>query len=126
MSKRIPVPMAVQSEIDAVYAQLPKLACQRKCQECCGPVFMSAAEWRRITNRLGRTPGPEPDLTCPMLRRSTGACKVYDIRPLICRLWGVVEAMKCPFGCVPDRWLTDAESHAMIGEMARLGALTPA
>jgi hypothetical protein len=28
---------------------------------------------------------------------------------LICRAWGLVKRMSCPFGCVPDRWLSDAE-----------------
>jgi hypothetical protein len=27
---------------------------------------------------------------------------VYTIRPTICRLWGVIDALACPWGCKPD------------------------
>jgi hypothetical protein len=40
------------------------------------------------------------DYTCPALK--DGRCSVYDVRPTLCRLWGVVEDMPCPWGCVPD------------------------
>jgi Uncharacterised protein family (UPF0153). len=101
-------------KLDALTAQLPKINCQKKCQECCGPVLMSKLEWERIIEAMGFTPEAREDLTCPMLCESTGLCRAYAIRPVICRLWGLVEKMKCPFGCVPERWLTDAESSVLL------------
>jgi len=35
--------------LQALYARLPKLECQRKCQECCGPVTMTRLEMRQLT-----------------------------------------------------------------------------
>lgn len=35
--------------------------------------------------------------TCPALKHDR--CTVYDVRPLICRMWGAVESMPCHFGC---------------------------
>lgn len=29
-------------------------------------------------------------------------CGVYEVRPLICRLWGIIESLPCPYGCVPE------------------------
>jgi hypothetical protein len=51
-----------------------------------------------------------------------GKCTRYKLRPLICHLWGAVEGMKCPYGCVPEGgWLTDTEAQEMIAESLRIG-----
>lgn len=107
--------------IDRIYAGLPTLTCKGKCQECCGPIAMSRAEWDRIVVRLGFEPRGDPSLVCPMLCRSSGRCTVYDIRPIICRLWGMVRAMACPHGCTPSRWLTDVEAARLIAKVQGIG-----
>lgn len=111
MSKR-PKP---SEQLAALYATLPRLECKRFCQEGCGPVLMSSLEWRRICDRLGYVPQARLDLRCPMLEEG-GACSVYALRPIICRLWGLVPKLACPHGCVPERWLTDAEAYALLEE----------
>lgn len=35
---------------------------------------------------------------CPFLDRSSRLCKVYAVRPLVCRLFGQVEWLPCPTG----------------------------
>lgn len=35
---------------------------------------------------------------CPLYDRAAGACLVYPVRPLVCRLLGFVEWMPCPLG----------------------------
>lgn len=116
-AKRIRLPVAAMTKLDAIYAALPAIDCKRLCQECCGPVMMSQLEWHRIIHRLGKAPQPTPEqakrLQCPMLT-DAGDCRVYDLRPMICRLWGLVEKMRCPHGCEPERWLTDAEAAAIL------------
>ena len=105
--------------IDETLAALPKLNCQRKCQECCGPILMTRLEWKRICNHVGHTPAPRADLTCPMLK--DGLCSVYAIRPAICHLWGLVQRMACPHGCQPDRWLSDEEAYLVLNAVEKLG-----
>ena len=101
--------------IDAILDGLPKLECRGMCQESCGPVFMSRVEWRRIIDRLGYAPKGDATMACPMLGRKDGRCRVYDIRPGICRLWGLVASMPCPFGCVPEGGLlSDADGHEVL------------
>ena len=47
-------------------------------------------------------------------------CSIYDKRPLICRLYGVVENMKCRFGCKPTRYLTNKEGVALVSAVKKL------
>jgi hypothetical protein len=56
-----------------------------------------------------------------MLNQETGKCKVYSIRPTICRLWGLVRKMACPWGCVPERWLSDDEARRIILDVKKAG-----
>jgi hypothetical protein len=108
--------------IDALYAKVPEIECKGLCQESCGPILMSRVEWKRITRRVGDAARHlRPGLTCPMLAPN-GRCRVYSNRPLICRLWGVAEGMPCPWGCVPERYLTDVEAGKLLAEAGRIGA----
>lgn len=98
--------------LDAIYAEVPVMECQGLCSESCGPLIVDEPERAQIRERTGRTLRLL-QLDCPqltILRR----CSIYTDRPLICRLWGVVESMPCPWGCKPDRYLTDAEGHQLL------------
>lgn len=49
--------------------------------------------------------------TCPALKRHK--CSIYEVRPLVCRLWGIDETVRCPLGCEPEGgWLTRQEAVA--------------
>lgn len=52
-------------------------------------------------------------LTCPLLTPQR-RCAAYESRPMICRLWGMVKKMRCPFGCRPSRWLSDCEADELL------------
>lgn len=71
--------------LDAIYAELPTIECQGHCQESCGPFPPFPAEQDRLLYQYGRSPGIE-HWTCPLL--VAGRCRAYEIRPLLCRLWG--------------------------------------
>lgn len=103
--------LSIITELEALYRRIPAVDCRRKCQECCGPILCSSEEWRRI-RESGRLIRIGDSLNCPLL--VDGACSVYAIRPLICRLWGAVKAMRCPFGCRPKRWLSDLEAGKLM------------
>lgn len=105
-------------EMDALYGDLPFLKCKGLCAESCGPVLMSAAEWQRIIDRLGYEPKGDETLICPMLEE--GRCSVYDIRPMICRLWGMTKQMRCPWGCMPAKWITKPAGQGFLAEADRL------
>lgn len=107
-----------QAALDALYAGLPSLQCQRKCQQWCGPVAGMDAEVSRIYAIHGRR-GLRPDLQCGYLDPN-GLCIAYAARPLVCRLWGIVEEMQCPHGCEPERLLTNAEVEKLFEEIGRI------
>lgn len=103
-----------------LWAEIPSIDCQGKCANSCGPIDMSKLERELIEDRTGRTvEALPPSLTCSMLKN--GRCTVYSARPVICRLWGVVESMRCPHGCKPERVLSDQEGFTIMGRAMQLG-----
>lgn len=110
------------ARLEEIYAKLPKLDCQGKCQACCGPIGLTPVEHDRMAERGQPLPMLKelPDqtlfstpLTCPQLA-GNGRCTVYSVRPMVCRLWGIVESMKCPHGCEPEGgFLSERDGHIL-------------
>ena len=119
---------ARDAQLAELYARVPAIpGCDGRCWTSCGPVEMSDRERQRIRAAGTRiTPYQEAmaspeQFWCDAL---TGGkrCAVYDLRPLICRLWGAVEGMPCVYGCVPEAgYLTDVEAYRMFAESMRIG-----
>jgi len=114
-------------EVDALYSRLPELDCKGLCQECCGPILMSRIEWLRLQERTGMPlekfqNEAAADYICPFLDRTKGVCSVYDIRPLVCRLWGSTPKASCPHGCQPKRWVEDEEVAELLTEADKISA----
>ena len=99
------------AQLDALYAQVPSLPCQGHCAQGCGPLGMSTLEHRRIRHASPRRLEGKT-VACPLLKE--GRCTAYKVRPMVCRLWGVTEAMVCPWGCRPARLLTIAEAETLM------------
>jgi hypothetical protein len=105
----------VGEQLDALYGELPKLRCKGKCWKSCARVLMAPGERDRVEREEGiRLPTVDEmrrthRTTCPALKDHR--CSVYAVRPLMCRLWGIEETMRCPFGCVPEGgWLSESEA----------------
>ena len=111
-------PSEIHEQLDAIYASIPNLDCQRKCQECCGPILCSGVEFRRMKDASLVPLGKMKGMDCPAL--IGGSCAVYSVRPIICRLWGVVKEMACPHGCLPERWLSDSEAKDLLRRIRKL------
>ena len=49
-------------------------------------------------------------------------CAVYALRPLICRLWGVMRSLPCMYGCYPEggRFLSDEEAFRLLFKAAEV------
>lgn len=113
--------------LQEIYDSLPTVDCKGHCWNSCGPIDMSPLEWMRIEERGVEIPEFTPErsrlwamdlpLHCPALDPETKRCTVYDVRPLICRLWGVTESMPCPHGCeVTPGVMSDEEAMTLIAE----------
>lgn len=98
--------------MEKLYAELPSIDCQELCGDCCSFIGMTRMEQGRIT-QIGGPVINIWDIPCPALS-FTGRCTVYARRPLICRLYGVVEDLLCPYGCTPERVLTREEGRSFL------------
>lgn len=102
-----------------LYARIPAIACKGLCHGSCGPVPATRKEVEQIERASVHPWGTVAGGTCSML--SAGRCTVYESRPLLCRLWGVVESMPCLWGCVPERMMSDVESRFLIKLAGKIG-----
>jgi hypothetical protein len=113
--------MNAQAELDALYAELPTIACQGKCWESCGPIPCTALEADRMHHHAGRRLNFDPVTgTCGYLTLEH-RCGQYERRPLMCRMFGMVRGLPCPHGCQPSRWLTDGEAVRLTARVEALG-----
>lgn len=116
----------ITDELRAIWAEIPDIKCKGLCQESCGPIGMSIAEDLELQKRgvvIPRWGDAMADLdhyNCPAL--VDGRCSVYDVRPTLCRLWGAVEPMKCPWGCAgPDEVLPGPECADILNRATDAG-----
>lgn len=121
-------------KIDALLAQVPSFECRQGCADCCGPIEMSRLEYYRVVKASGRNAGEirgqmernlkRGNYRCPMLHPKTNRCTVYQVRPAICRLFGVVkDKMLCPHGCGADvaERLSDEQVRIILDSVEELG-----
>lgn len=97
-------------QLHEIYNQIPTFNCIKSCTDCCGPIFMTGIERYLIEipeNFTGMT-------SCPW--RGKGHCKIYDKRPLICRLFGTIndKRLMCSFGKGPTFLLQSEYGKRMI------------
>lgn len=120
-----PNPRKIREQLQReVYDHIPKINCKQLCQAACSIIPCSVAEANAIQSEAGRPLEVLDGLVCSMLSND-GGCSVYDLRPAVCRLYGVTEGMECPFGCVPERWLPRRESMALLDKADQIGGVNP-
>ena len=108
------------AELERIYASLPELDCKGLCTDSCGPIDMTDRERARIRWAGYRISFPRdavrklPEFRCEALTED-GRCAVYELRPLICRLYGLTQSMRCEHGCQPrPRVLSDGEAGYLL------------
>ncbi|MEV4748984.1 YkgJ family cysteine cluster protein [Streptosporangium sp. NPDC049248] len=118
--------------LEELYAKVPDAGCKGLCQEHCTTI----AGGRREAQRMAEAGFHLPTSVAVLLREARssaaaaepcaalgddGRCRVYEVRPLICRLWGSTEGMPCEHGCVPEGGrLTDVEAALLIKRSKRI------
>ena len=109
---------------EAIYARLPSINCKGLCVRSCGPVPCQRAERDAMRAAAGGKPHAIVKSTGMCAYLEAGRCSVYAQRPLICRLYGVVEKMRYPHGCEPSRWLSDGEAAELLRSTAKASGQT--
>lgn len=99
-----------------LYAKIPEFRCIEGCTDCCGPVPWSEHELRAAG--LPAIPPERPDKVCQFSLR--GRCDIHDRRPLMCRLYGTVEDLRCPHGRGPLKLLSVEEGHGIVRRYKRM------
>lgn len=114
--------------IDEVYRMLPSVACRGLCAEACGPIVLTDLEARRLHQTTHAKPRTLPvvrgdgrDQERCVYLDDRNRCRAYAVRPLICRVYGVVKMLSCPHGCTPDRWLDNLEFVRLAKAIERVG-----
>ncbi len=111
----------VAAQLDALYAELPTIDCQGLCHDSCGRIAMTRVEHQRIRDETGidipdGLNDPRPAI-CPALT-FLNRCGAYQRRPMICRLWGLSEGLRCNYGCQPSRLLSHREAYEFLARAA--------
>jgi Fe-S-cluster containining protein len=95
--------------INELYEKIPRSICAEGCFKCC-------------INMIQFTPGEEKEMggydyngKCPYI--INGKCSIYEKRPFVCRIYGTSEMLKCN-DCIPERYLTEKETRALVHEYA--------
>lgn len=90
----------MEEALKQLFKAVPDVECKGLCAKVCGPIAMSAAEEALILAKHGVVPEVSPvDHACSALR--DGRCSIYEDRPLVCRVYGAVRELRCPYGCAP-------------------------
>jgi Fe-S-cluster containining protein len=93
--------------LNEIRNKIPAMTCKPGCHDCCGPVPFSKEEQKRIGHLRAIT-----SLTCPYLGET--GCEIYEERPVMCRLFGVVEDLPCPHGCAPKVLMKPKEAREVL------------
>lgn len=133
----MPASERLLKQLHRLYETLPKIDCKGWCWHSCGPIDMSNTERERLvdlgveipvfTEAAGqRWANNEHTDYCPAF--SMGAidgespgCTVYEDRPTICRIWGLTESMRCPYGCEPTTVLSNLQSFELLAQADMIG-----
>lgn len=97
--------MNLSEKYKKLYAKIPSSKCRKGCFRCC-------------TNMVQYTPEEEKamggyafDGICSHLK--DGKCTVYEVRPFVCRLYGVSTMLQCE-ECSPEKLLNETETNELV------------
>jgi hypothetical protein len=110
--KRQSDPGTTAERLELLYSESPGFECEPGCTECCGCVPMTAIERARLKKH--REPGNTGLLDCPYVDKKAGRCVAYNDRPLLCRLFGATEDLRCPRGCGPSALLSGERTRIIM------------
>jgi Fe-S-cluster containining protein len=98
--------MDFKKSLDTIYEMIPNSEpCIEGCSLCCSPINWTPVEEEFISKYMiehdiekvtwGTKELAENNWKCPYLNKES-KCKIYDVRPLVCRMMGHTENLICP------------------------------
>ena len=110
---------------------IPEHNC-RNCGYCCGPLMVTKKELDAIKKYLSKNitakhrtqlkKQKRDKLACQFRDLKNKNCAIYPVRPEVCRLFGIVDRLPCPYGnsaSIPDAMVatTMDEEHFFLKEI---------
>lgn len=86
-----------------LYLKIPSSTCKKGCFDCCTFIIQSTPDELKAMGGYEYKDGKCVHLV-------DGKCTVYQSRPLVCRIYGTSEIMRCD-GCTPERYLSEQETR---------------
>jgi len=140
---------AVHVRTDEIAAAHGDWPCRKGCDDCCrslaGAPRVTREEWDRIAaaldalppdtaasirNRIHDSGAASRPVVCPLLDTASGACLIYDARPIACRAYGFFAERQYVLGCHRIEAIAAERSDVVWGNHTalddRLSALGPA
>jgi Fe-S-cluster containining protein len=122
------------TEIAAAHGDWP---CRKGCDDCCRHLAaiprISREEWHPIAAAIDALPAADHvrqrirdsaaqsrPVVCPLLDTDTGACLVYDVRPVACRAYGFYAERHQVLGCTRIESLAQESPGVIWGNHAAL------
>jgi Fe-S-cluster containining protein len=109
-------------DLSFIDAACPPMRCDEGCDECCGVVAASKAEFDAVVAfaaARGITPVKQGSM-CPWFQG--GRCAVYEARPIVCRLFGHTPTGECPRGYNANMTMQALRDTVHRGKLAVIGA----
>jgi len=130
-------------KLSKIYSRIPDFKCREGCGECCGPIphFTEGTifdlsnighveiekeaikEYLRLTGKKYKTVTVVEE-SCPYLIEDK-KCEIYPVRPLVCRLFGVMpeaEELRCPY-IKPERTISYKKLEKIVRQIESLRKL---
>ena len=84
---------------------MKKFECVENCSDCCGIIPFSPKLWEKFKHKARKEIkvykfenevfAVDKNMKCAFLKNNK--CAIYDNRPKICRDYGLIEELPCPF-----------------------------
>jgi len=103
------------------YDKIPPVACKGLCQEACGALVLLKKEVDEIRKEFGKTISTDQNLSCTALCKVSGTCTVYSARPWVCRAYGAMEGLECPYGCNTAPLVSKKDGDKMLRALQKAG-----
>jgi Fe-S-cluster containining protein len=121
--------------LNEIYDSLPSVECKGLCWTTCSFINITPIEEVNIETATGKpvetilvpmiagdgmTPMIKPTEAekCPYLQLNR--CSIYAQRPLICRIFGTAEGLRCRHGCKPSRVISDKDVSKILKQLVKL------